>query len=231
MTVCWPGLPRLWWRGQSSGFVTAALFGLWFNATLAATYVVPHLAPFGPRLASWALLTVVWVICVRRGAARLSQFYGGERQRDDELFSRAQEEYLRGQWFEAESLLLRLLRNDPADVEGRLLLATLYRHTKRPDLARAQYRHLEQTRDAGRWQWEIFQERVRLDRLENESPVAEAINVVDSPVGPDATATEIRGDLTGPADREDNSQSSMAAAPQCGGNEDSALGDGLSKAA
>ena len=131
------GVGALWWRGQGSGFATALSFALWLNVTLAAWWAVPHLAPFWLRAVNAALLGLAWLYSIRRTAARLSQIYGGDGHYNDELFCRAQEEYVKGRWFEAESLLLRLLADDPADVEGRLLLATLYRHTRRGELASA----------------------------------------------------------------------------------------------
>src|SRR5690554_650972 len=123
MTCLWPGLPRLWWRGQAAGLFTAAAFALWLNCSLAATFIAPDRFSTFARMANWAGLLVFWGVCVRRGAGRLSHFYCGDGQHNEELFQRAQEEYLKGHWFEAESLLLRLVRDDPADVEGRLLLA------------------------------------------------------------------------------------------------------------
>jgi hypothetical protein len=105
---------------------------------------------------------------------RLSQIYCGDGRHNDELFSRAQVEYLRGQWFEAESLLLRLLRDDPADLEGRLLLATLYRHTRRSELARSQLDQIERFPHGVRWRWEIMQERSRLEAAEHEVSPADS---------------------------------------------------------
>jgi hypothetical protein len=172
MTCCWPGLPRLWWRGQWSGFLVAAVFSLWLNAALAVTFLTPDFIGAQTRVANWTVLAVVWVFCVLRGARRVSLIYCGDGRHNDELFSRAQVEYLRGQWFEAESLLLRLLRDDPADLEGRLLLATLYRHTRRPDLAGTQLEQIERYPHGARWRWEILQERNRLEAVEHDAPPA-----------------------------------------------------------
>jgi thioredoxin-like negative regulator of GroEL len=75
------------------------------------------------------------------------------------LFIQAQGEYLRGNWFEAESLLKRLIQESGRDVEAHLLLATLYRRTRRYDEALARLDSLEQFDQATRWQWEIASER------------------------------------------------------------------------
>jgi hypothetical protein len=174
ITCLWPGLPRLWWRGQASGLFTAAFFAIWLNATVLDAALSPIFTNPGGRWANWAVLAGFWLVSFRRAARNLTQIYCGDAHYNDELFARAQTEYLRGQWFEAESLLLRLLREEPSDVEGRLLLATLYRHTRRPDLARAQLDRLERLPQGSRWRWEILQERTLAERvasiLATESP-------------------------------------------------------------
>lgn len=182
ITCLWPGLPRLWWRGEWSGFVAAVVFAVGLNAALAATFIAPHWVGATWRLAGWTVLAVFWVICVHRGATRLSQIYAGDGRYNDALFGRAQEEYLKGQWFEAESLLLRLVREEPADVEGRLLLATLYRHTRRPELAAAQLDQMSKYPHAARWAWEIRQERHWLQQTANETAAAREASVSETSV-------------------------------------------------
>jgi hypothetical protein len=165
ITCLWPGLPRLWFRGQAVGLFTAAFCAIWLNATLVDAFLSPVLANPSVRMANWVVLSVFWLVSFRRGARRLSQFCRGDAQYNDELFARAQAEYLRGQWFEAESLLLRLVREEPSDVEGRLLLATLYRHTRRPDLARAQLDRIERMPEGARWHWEVRRERTLAEKV------------------------------------------------------------------
>jgi hypothetical protein len=145
--------------------LTAVFFGIWLNAAVAETFLSPVLANPWWRVANWAILGCFWFFSFRRAAGALSQIYHGDAHYNDELFSRAQAEYLRGQWFEAESLLLRLLRDEPSDVEGRLLLATLYRHTRRPDLAQAQLDRVERMREGGRWHWEVLRERTLAEKV------------------------------------------------------------------
>jgi hypothetical protein len=179
ITCFWPGLARLWWRGQGSGFAVALFFALWLNATLAAWFAHPLHVPFWGQTVNAAVLGLVWFFSVWRTAGRLSRIYGGDGQYNDALFRRAQEEYVKGRWFEAESLLLRLVADDPADVEGRLLLATLYRHTHRSDLATAQLDQVQRYPRAARWAWEVHQERTCLQRDRaagalSDSPVLDA---------------------------------------------------------
>jgi hypothetical protein len=180
MTCLWPGLPRLWWRGEGLGLFTAAFFAIWLNAALVETFLAPVFTnPWG-RVANWAVLSVFWLVSFRRAAGKLSQFYLGDAQYNDELFARAQLEYLRGQWFEAESHLLRLLREEPSDAEGRLLLATLYRHTRRTDLAQAQLDRLERMPEATRWRWEILQERTLGEKVASLMATQSAEQIIQS---------------------------------------------------
>jgi len=51
----------------------------------------------------------------------------------ERFFEENLEDYLKGNWFEAERKLNVLMRRDEHDLEARLLMATLLRHTKRFD--------------------------------------------------------------------------------------------------
>ena len=86
-------------------------------------------------------------------------------KRVEGLFRRAQAEYLQEDYFQAEATLAELLEANPRDAEGRLLLATLFRHTKRYDEAEDQLRQLTRFETAARWHIEITGERARLKRL------------------------------------------------------------------
>ena len=82
----------------------------------------------------------------------------------EDLFLRAQAEYLRGEYFAAEAGLTRLLKRRPQDIEARLLLASVFRRTRRRDQARKQLRRLSRT--AGpKWDLEVSCE---LDLLSEE---------------------------------------------------------------
>ena len=85
----------------------------------------------------------------------------------DTLFIEARREYLKGHWEEARSLLLRQLRHHPRDIESRLMLATLYRHTRQFDDAVTQLNQLEKYDPAISWNNEIERERELL-RLVHE---------------------------------------------------------------
>ena len=84
----------------------------------------------------------------------------------EDLFRRALTEYLRGAWFEAESLCGQVVANHPRDVDARLMLATLMRRTKRYADAGRQLAELERIESSAKWQAEIEREK----RLLFEAP-------------------------------------------------------------
>jgi tetratricopeptide (TPR) repeat protein len=145
----------VWW-----GLALAAGFAVLFDLLFAASYVWVEL--FSPRelRLGWMAAGVVW------GAAAILSF--GFRDASptstsaERWYREALREYLQGSWFEAEALLRRLLRSYPRDVEGRLLLATLLRRTKRPDEALDELDRLDRLRDAATWSREIADLRQRI---------------------------------------------------------------------
>jgi uncharacterized protein HemY len=114
----------------------------------------------------WVALVAFWVIGLWQ-ASRQAASYRDPRQSQSQqdLFIRAQAEYLRGRWVEAQSLLERLIREHPEDIESRLLLSSVFRRSGRIDLSRKHLRRLTQLPGATAWQWEINRELSLLDRL------------------------------------------------------------------
>ncbi len=173
LVYLWPGLPQLWLSGWWWGLALAAGFAVLFDLLLVVSYVwVELLSPRDLRL-GWMAAGCVWGVSAllsagfRRTAPTTTS---AER-----LYREALQEYLQGNWFEAEAILGRLLRNAPRDVEGRLLLATLLRRTKRPDEALDQLDRLERLRDAARWRREIADLRQRIAESFATSSDAEPI--------------------------------------------------------
>ena len=164
LTCLWPGLAPLWWQGRAGGLALAALFALLLNVALVVTFARPEWMGTAMRAALWCGLAVWWASSVsssrRRLHSLLSPTPGPE---SDRLFSEAQEQYLQEHWFEAESLLRRLLDLDPKDVDAQLMLATLCRRTHRLDEAKKHLDRLEQMPRAAKWRLEIARERESLD--------------------------------------------------------------------
>jgi thioredoxin-like negative regulator of GroEL len=97
----------------------------------------------------------------------------------EHLFQSAQNEYLKGNWFQAETLFGRLIQLDAQDVEAQLYLATMNRHIDRIDEAQQKLDELASVSAARRWQWEMGQERQLLARRKREL-VAERSTAVDA---------------------------------------------------
>ncbi|MGA2258910.1 MAG: hypothetical protein ABSG53_29935 [Thermoguttaceae bacterium] len=154
----WPGLPQLAGDGNWAALAFAVAAAALLNAVLLGTWFWTDLFAPAPRIIVWVLLGVAWSISVsywawadrRRAAA--SEKTGGKS------FEEALEDYLKGNWFEAERKLNLVLRRDEHDLEARLLMATLLRHTKRFDDATHQLNLLVRIDGAHRWALEIHRE-------------------------------------------------------------------------
>ena len=172
--IClWPGLPRLWMRGDWVALAIAVAYGAALNLVLVSSFVWPELLPPSFNLAGWFVLGTVWLASVLQACRTLPDLREPPRVDDRGLFIQAQAEYLRGHWFEAETLLRQLLRQCSRDVDVLLMLATLYRRTRRYDEAAKQLDRLDRLDEARKWRWEIVQERETLRRLATSAPKRE----------------------------------------------------------
>jgi hypothetical protein len=173
-TILWPGLSRLWLRGDWAGLGIACLFTAMFNGLLVTTFLWPRLVGSNDvavvfNIVGWFVVLCFW------GASTWTAWHllprlqpQADTRGDDALFLRAQTEYLRGHWYEAERLLEQLLRDSPRDADAQLLLAGLYRHTLRFDDARRVLTLLELSAGGGKWLFEIAEERRQLSLLEEQ---------------------------------------------------------------
>ena len=178
----WPGLAGLWLRGRFAGLAAAIAFAVLLNFALLTTLVWPRLIArelpvWSAPLAAWVLVLWFWVIARRQAAAILSLEAAKSLQPDaasDAALIEAQQEYLRGHWLEAETLLARLLVRRPGDAEARLLLATVYRASGRKTQAAQQLAELSAMPTAGRWREEI---QVELKKLSRQSDNREELAI------------------------------------------------------
>ena len=172
MAYVWPGLPELWFRGQWSGLLLAVFAALLVNFLLATSLVWTEWQSSTVRTTAAFMLAFTWVIGIYRSRRQLRE---GERLAasgaGEDLFRQAQNEYLRGNWFEAESVIHKLLRHCARDVDAHLMLATLYRHTGRLEESATQLRRLALFDDAQKWVMEIERERRRLELASQEQQV------------------------------------------------------------
>lgn len=168
----WPGLARLWLRGHWTALASAIGFGGLLQLALVVTFVWPQLLsrdlpPWAAPTGAWLLVLGLWIAGVRSALAlrqEIARQAKGDPAAVEPLLRQVQTEYLKGHWIEAETLLQQLLAQRPADVEAQLLLATLYRRTKRYDEAKRQLDALIGLPAAGKWIDEIESELKRLER-------------------------------------------------------------------
>lgn len=156
----WPGLARLWRVGDGKALAVALAFSALLNFTLLATFVWREHFSAWVVGGAWGLLGVSWSWAFLRGRRQSqSEVLSGPSAEDQALFLQAQTEYLRGHWFESQSLLETLLARHPNDAESRLLLATLYRRTKRVSEAEQQLELMKGLPEYSRWYLEVARER------------------------------------------------------------------------
>jgi cytochrome c-type biogenesis protein CcmH/NrfG len=87
-----------------------------------------------------------------------------ETDGQQDLFIRAQAEYLRGHWVEAQALLEQQIRHNPQDVESHLLLSSVYRRSDRCALSRRELDGIWGYQGAEKWRFEIRRELTLLAR-------------------------------------------------------------------
>lgn len=169
----WPGLPGLWFRGQMSSLLVAVGFSILLNLALVSSFLWPwSLGETFPAVA-WPMIFLIW------GTSTWVAYHGltdvmsvptsekvADPDRPDTLFNQAQREYLGGHWEEAESLLKRRIENAPRDVEARLLLVTLLRHTRRLDQSRDQLSEMQRFDEAHEWEFEMDREQQLIDLID-----------------------------------------------------------------
>lgn len=181
-TCLWPGLGRLWVDGAWSGLAIAFGFAGLLNLLLLNSLVWTEWAEPGLRWAGWVALSVFWLISAGMSWRwRAEQNAGNPSIPERDLFPRALGEYLRGNWYEAESICHQLLREKARDIEAQLMLATILRHTGRAAEARERLDELRLIDDAAKWEWEIANELGRLSEAEEQTSAGPAPQTEQTP--------------------------------------------------
>ena len=193
----WPGLAQLWCRGSYRALLVAVGFSILLNLALISTFLWPALLGDIFPAVAWPIIFIAWLVSALTSVRLMEQLsappkMSSEQERDEfseekigkiacdltsdcnremshTLFNRAQREYLMGHWSEAESLLKRRLSQAERDIEARLLLATLFRHTSRFDLATEQLKQMEKFDDSVHWSFEIYRERQLIELSQSEA--------------------------------------------------------------
>ncbi len=154
----WPGLPQLARDGNWAALAVAVAAAVLLNAVLLGTCVWTEFVAPAPRIICWAFVGVAWTVSIGYWTWNDRQRAAALRTIDGNTFDEALAEYLKGNWFETERKLTVLLHRDEHDIEARLLMATLLRHTKRFDEATCQLNILAGLDGAQRWALEIHRE-------------------------------------------------------------------------
>lgn len=173
----WPGLPQLWQHGSASALILALGLGVLLNVAVLATFGWTELLTPSLRNGLWIGTGILWLISVVYAANWDANPHLGRHPADGiDHFGEALSYYLKGNWFEAERLLTTLLEGRPHDLDARLLLATLLRHTGRWEEAAGELDRIEGQDGAWKWDLEIRRERQWLAeaRAEAAGPAAAA---------------------------------------------------------
>ena len=168
ITYVWPGLYRLWYQGDLAALPLAIAFAVLLNAVLLVSFLRTGDVPGSWRLIGWGAVVALGSVSAWRGIRGQASATSSvtEPQRQD-LFIRAQGEYLKGHWAEAQGLLEQLIRRQPDDVESHLLLSSVYRRSGRRELSRQRLAQVKRFEGAEYWRWEIQREFALLDRSES----------------------------------------------------------------
>jgi len=178
----WPGLPQLWRRGTWSALACAVAFAALLNGAVLVSFLWTELVPPVARNLAWLAVGVIWV-----GAGAFSWLWDSQQAacpeaaagRRADAFAEALDHYLKGNWFEAESVLGELLRRSPRDIEAGLMMASLLRHTGRFDEAAGHLDRIERFEGGQTWGLEIRRERQYL----NEARQLQTTEPAGSPNG------------------------------------------------
>lgn len=165
LTCLWPGLPELWWRGRLAALPTAIAFAVAVNLLLVARFIYPEWLAVGlVRMAGWVGLAF-WGCLVLKATQQLPVLLNPRAASGQpDRFADAHLAYLRGEWGEAEALLVECLALENRDPPALLLLAGVYRHSRRWEAAERVLDEIRLTEAADRWWLEIETEAKRLAR-------------------------------------------------------------------
>lgn len=175
MLSYWPGFQGIARYGLWSQLGLAFLFAIMLDAFLLANFYWTGVLTVAQRNIILGLLFVIWITLLSLAKYRRKIFEATFTvDEKDESYRLALQHYLRGNWFETESLILPHLKKKPRDMEMLLLQATLYRHTKRYDEATAVLDRIASLDGANHWFLETELERRYIGEAKTEQAESEA---------------------------------------------------------
>jgi hypothetical protein len=153
-------LAQVYSEGNWSGLALALGVAGLLDAAILGSFGWTELFHPALRSALWVVFGVTWLVagCFSTVWGKFSPSFGRGRDEDHD-FCEALAYYLRGNWFEAECALADRLEACARDVDARLMLATLYRRTRRWREAEQQLDLLERCEGAVKWSLEVRRER------------------------------------------------------------------------
>ncbi len=173
----WPGLPQLRVRGDGSALALAVGTACLLNLALLSTFVWTELLAADLRTGLWVAVGGSWGVAAALSALAARRNGPRQERSSGDEFTEALGYYLKGDWLGAQRTLAGLLRHNADDVEARLMLATLLRHTDRVPEAHEQLDRLSRTEGAESWKLEIRRERELLaekQERDRETPTVAA---------------------------------------------------------
>jgi hypothetical protein len=176
----WPGLPQLWLGGQWAGFAKSLAAAAVANAVLASCFGWGELVNSATRNILLSAVGVCWIATALAGYRQIRR--SADRKPHTpakDTFAQALDLYLKGDYFQAECLLVEILGREERDADARLLLATLYRHNKRYDEAMRQLDSLDRFEDAEKWAMEIEQERMLIEEAKKSAVEEEFLPAIE----------------------------------------------------
>ena len=186
----WPGLARLWLRGDSSSLALAISFSVLLNLALISSLIWPDYLGSQFPLIAWPVLALVWILSCWNSLRILPQLFDVGRivspvddNRLDTLFIQAQREYLKGNWIEARTMLEHRLKFRPRDAESRLLLASVLRQSQRYPAALENLTVLLGIDESRPWHFEIEREQqIIRELMQSDEPEVHSVRQLrDSP--------------------------------------------------
>jgi hypothetical protein len=154
----WPGLPQITQEGRWTALLVAVGAAALLNGTVLATYIWSDWIAPELRIICWVCVGIAWTVSAGFSAWLHRRQESLRNGPEGDLFQQALDDYLKGNWFEAEQTLGRVLRQNERDLEARLMMASLLLHTKRFDDATRQLNLLARIDGAHRWAMEIHRE-------------------------------------------------------------------------
>lgn len=166
LTWFWPGLARLWWRGDFFALAEAISFACLVNGLVLQSFRWPELFPQSFFYCGWPIAGIWWSYAFVRAAYAPNKTAAQTKSQEElePLFVQAQLSYLAGHWPEAEQLLTRILTANSRDIEAGLMLVSVLRRAGFKDRAKRELERLAKFDEAQQWWMEFQQEALWLTR-------------------------------------------------------------------